>query len=259
MNTEIKDLRKVFEKGDIKVVVEWHVDERGDISHYGEYSEEESDCVVDRRTGELLGEYLAEPHVEHYLPNKPSGEITDEEWDEAEEKTDEAYDEWAKAPCEVLAGGLSTMRDRHEYRYFLPERLRDFQGEWKDTTDEKVNQWWEKRKGQFGKYGINTGDKRLDLSVLYACLDYERVEGLSRGDWEYMGCVAKVLVEGVEVGCDSLWGIESDSGDGYPREVERGVVSMALSEASDTLEKLAMAAGQVEGLELEEVVEGLEN
>jgi hypothetical protein len=60
--------------------------------------------------------------------------------------------------------------------------------------------------------------------VEYARQDSERLAAYNRGDWHMQGCwaVAKVIVDGTcqTIRSAGLWGIESDSDDGYRREVE---------------------------------------
>jgi len=63
------------------------------------------------------------------------------------------------------------------------------------------------------------------LYIRYGKQDLERMEGLERGDWYYVGIMAKArvqltgdLVQGLTSG--GLWGIESDAGQDYHTEVE---------------------------------------
>jgi len=45
--------------------------------------------------------------------------------------------------------------------------------------------------------------------------DYKRMESYSRGDWQMLGIVVKMTVNGREAATDSVWGNESDGGDDY--------------------------------------------
>lgn len=59
----------------------------------------------------------------------------------------------------------------------------------------------------------------------YARQDAARLAAFHAGDWDYEGCyaVAHVTIEGTmqTIRTPGLWGIESDSDEGYRREVER--------------------------------------
>lgn len=48
----------------------------------------------------------------------------------------------------------------------------------------------------------------------------ERWRLLEGGAWGYVGVIATLYVEGEEIDRDSLWGIESDSGKEYFKEIE---------------------------------------
>jgi hypothetical protein len=81
--------------------------------------------------------------------------------------------------------------------------------------------------------------------------DYERMEALNRGDWRFMGIIATVYVNGVEMGSSSLWGVESDSGDDYFLEVARDLVWDAWSRARKKLAELADVSLSEQAPELE--------
>lgn len=72
------------------------------------------------------------------------------------------------------------------------------------------------------------------LDHFYVLEDYRRCEALNNGDWSYIGIVAKARVTGSggvvqTVRSGGLWGVESDSDEGYIRQVENEELS-ALAE-----------------------------
>ena len=75
--------------------------------------------------------------------------------------------------------------------------------------------------------------------------DYRRMELLNRGDWCFFGISAEatVVVGGTiqTIRSGGLWGIESDSGDAYFREVG----NEQLSELRDTLTQLGFTEEQL--------------
>ena len=75
--------------------------------------------------------------------------------------------------------------------------------------------------------------------------DYRRMEQLNRGDWCFFGisAEAEIVVNGViqTIRSGGLWGIESDSGDAYFREVG----NEQLSELRDTLTQLGFTEEQL--------------
>lgn len=83
---------------------------------------------------------------------------------------------------------------------------------------------------------VGTDDYRMNGKQ-----DYERMEGLNRGDWYFVGVVAKVFKKGIELGNASLWGIESDAGD-YFNEVAKEVADEAMIEAKKNLAALCADA-----------------
>lgn len=61
----------------------------------------------------------------------------------------------------------------------------------------------------------------------YGKQDFARMEGLNRGDWHFMGIIAKANVQLSkdspiqQIRSGGLWGIESDSGEKYLKEIEQ--------------------------------------
>ena len=85
----------------------------------------------------------------------------------------------------------------------------------------------------------------------YLLQDIKRCLGLHRGEWWYQGCIAQVTLEvktlgeqgiyrinTMVIGQDSLWGIESDCGEGYQKEVETDCLEAAKLEAREVLQTI---------------------
>jgi len=75
--------------------------------------------------------------------------------------------------------------------------------------------------------------------IRYAVHDSRRLQDFNDGSLGCIGVVASVLVDGVEVGNASLWGIDSDSGEEYIVDTEREEAREALKEARKWLGRRA--------------------
>lgn len=64
---------------------------------------------------------------------------------------------------------------------------------------------------------------------------YKRCEEINRGDVWYVGIIVTVSFEGVELGYDSCWGIESDSDEDYINGMIHDVAAQAISAAMDKI------------------------
>lgn len=74
----------------------------------------------------------------------------------------------------------------------------------------------------------------------YFIADCKRLE--KYGDtWWMKGCIVKAYLQGIELGNASLWGIESDSDEGYFKETEEDLTAQAIDEAKKNLEKILSA------------------
>lgn len=71
----------------------------------------------------------------------------------------------------------------------------------------------------------------------------DRLARYRRGDFGYVGIVARVLLDvdgrDVEIGYDSLWGIESDSGEEYLEDIARELAAEAIEAAGQYMPALA--------------------
>lgn len=208
----IDDMCKTVTAGSLTFEIEWLYDDDPIYDWIGEYTDKANEGVIDRKEGVLYGGPVPEPEEPEELyegrpiPPEPEDYESDElyvaaceTWNEKyfayreiEHAYDKAYDEWNDSfALEVLADGLATPWERNSYRFFQPY-----------AGGEKVDsEHYEK----------------------YALQDYERVVGLERGDWCFAVCQVTLSVDGIELGFESLCGIESDSGS-YIEEVEQDMI-----------------------------------
>ncbi len=70
----------------------------------------------------------------------------------------------------------------------------------------------------------------------YAKQDYERMESYNRGEWHMRGCVVSVRYGSLRAEA-SVWGVESDCGDDYERELIRDLTRDAMRELRGKLMK----------------------
>lgn len=111
----------------------------------------------------------------------------------------------------------------------------DHHGIWRDEKGRIVSDPGEGG-GDWREFQFTFHDNGHDR-IAYAVADHKRMVGLVRGDWGYMGVRVRVLIDGVEVGEASVWGIESESEEGYFLECERQEAREALREARQWLER----------------------
>ncbi len=99
---------------------------------------------------------------------------------------------------------------------------------------------WRDEKGRIAAEPEDTGDWRNyhytfhsngHGSVKYAYRDHRRMEDLNNGGWWFIGIVVSVELDGAEIGYASCYGYESDSGEEYFEEEERGLGFEAIKEA----------------------------
>lgn len=162
-----------------KVWIEQQVDENADTSYMGEYTDKKEDWVICCHCGEFVA--IAEKNQARY------DELEDEiyllhntEKNEEDEKQLAAY----RAELESL-NLHECPNSRREYNFFKPYAG----GEPEGSED-------------YQKYGKQ---------------DFERMESLNSGHWNFIGIIAKAQIR-TESGTmqvirsGGLWGIESDSG-----------------------------------------------
>jgi len=174
-------------------------EEDPDTSFLGEYDKDARTFVVDRKAGFLYGDWEDEPEKPH-----EEDFSTDEEYDTAYAQWYEAWSEWHdKGEREILAD-VSSNYERNEYQYFRP-----YAG------------------------GLDPTDPETDLEewTKYAVRDWERMYGLERGDWCFVGVVVQIDTPAcsrcghVKTLYASVWGIENDSKDSFFEEVRDDLIS----------------------------------
>ena len=96
-------------------------------------------------------------------------------------------------------------------------------------------------------------DNGYDDEHEYLLQDYLRACTYQNGDWHYEGCVVMVSLFGIGLAEDSLWGVESDGGESYHKDIAGDCISQAKHEAEKILRKLcALTTEEVDLLFAEE-------
>lgn len=111
------------------------------------------------------------------------------------------------------------------------------------------NSYREHRKGLralgYGKHAAHT------LARSYVLQDMKRLRALNMQEWQYVGVVVTAYRNGIKLGQESLWGIESygrntptfpphETSEAYCTETARDLASEAISEAERALESLCV-------------------
>jgi hypothetical protein len=196
-----------------KFEIEWQYDDSPDLSYLGEYTDQPGEWQVDRKEGRLLGEYIENETewMEEDATQKKADELEADgmevnwNYDEREDGTTvTSLYYWG---YEILAADLRSTYEHNSYRYFVP--------------------------------GNPYSDVDKAERVKYILQDYERMEDGNRGFWSSVGCVVTMKIEGEEVAYASLWGIESDCGEDYTKEVEEDLISECISDAKKNSAALA--------------------
>lgn len=108
-------------------------------------------------------------------------------------------DQWQPGAIDRQEAGTA---GRREYRYWIPTPG----GESWEAYQRSTRAWYTNH--GYNKHQAGTAAHQ------HRAQDWRRIEGLLRDDWHYMG------IEVVTAwGNESLWGIESDSGEEYIEEV----------------------------------------
>lgn len=195
-----------------KVVIKRMIDEDPDTSWLGEYS--------DRATSEYSIDRKHSPDCKSVAPQMDYTYTHDwEDGDDCCTYCDMSKTEAVTVPCSEYdreddcdcSGGIG----RNEYRYFNPSF------NYVDKSGKLLND-----------YASDPGGPEEVRK--YVRQDYERMEGLQRGNWSFIGIQAEAqylipcgngsaIIQKLSSG--GLWGIESDSDKSYFAEVEREQLS----------------------------------
>jgi hypothetical protein len=181
----------------LSIKIERMIDESPDTSWLGEYSNRpKGDYSIDRAHEENCATQHTDEanavierirkHIQDRYDARVEGSQEEKDLDDVADILDHASDECYECDC-----GRGYW-DPREYRYF-------------NTS---------------GNY---TGEPMEDI-IRYTKQDYERMEALNRGVWEFIGIGAKaeVVIGSVcqTITSGGLWGIESDSEEDYLKEEE---------------------------------------
>jgi hypothetical protein len=195
-------------RDDLTFRVTQYVDVYPDLSLMGEYTSRRSEpFAIDRRTGQLYGD---------------DSEI-------------------------ILAEGLPRDLDWRTYPYFLPTALADHQGSWNHVPRRVIGECWRRQSAAMARYGIRSSKKTLDLDILAAVRDYERMEAYNKGDWCMTIVQAALVVDGDEIERSCVGGVESDAGEEAFQEIVDTLIADVLSSphsVADRLEARAIACIQ---------------
>ena len=169
-----------------KIVVCHEIDDQPDTSFWGKYTNNREEWNINRKTGE----YCYREYQRDRLVDELEGRITYLNDDGTQTEKVNRLQKRIDNLKEIDFRGYI---ERGEYQYFEPYA----RGEKKGSFDYKKN----------GKQ------------------DYERMESLNRGDFCFIGIIAKaeIYVNDTRqtITSGGLWGIESDGGKKYIAEVER--------------------------------------
>ena len=183
--------------------VSQYVDIYPDFSLLGEYSGRRGEpFAIDRRTGNLCG-------------------------DDAET---------------VLATGLPRDLDWRTYQFFLPTALADHEGSWNHVPKRVIGECWKKQSAAIARYGIRSGKKTLDLDILAAVRDYERMEAYNKGDWCMTIVEAALVVDGSQVAHSCVGGVESDTSEEAFQEIVDSLITDVLSSSPAVADRLEARA-----------------
>jgi len=210
----IDDMTKTITKGSLEFRIEWLYDEDPDTSWIGEYrTKGPEEGYIDRKRGVLYGEAVEEPEDPCYECEKlEKCELYLHHFDNPfackprciyEMKYQEWNDNYG---LEILADELGSTWERNSHRFFVPHAG-----------------------------GEEPGSEHF---AEYAIQNYDRITGLERGRWYFMGCAVTLSVDGMELGGTGVWGIESSCGDDYITQIEGEEISELIHDIPEYKEKL---------------------
>lgn len=142
----------------------------------------------------------------------------------------------------VLASGLPRDLDWRTYPFFLPTVLADQRGSWNHVPRRVIGECWKKQSAAMARYSIHSGKKTLDLDLLAAVRDYERMEAGNRGDWCMTIVEATLVVDGTEVTHSCVGGVESDAGEEAFQEIVDSLITEVLASSHAVADQLAVRA-----------------
>jgi hypothetical protein len=171
----------------------------------------------------LLGEYTSR-HGEPFAIDRRTGLLHDDDG------------------VTVLASGLPRDLDWRSFPFFLPTVLAGWRGSWNHVPRRVIGECWKKQSPAMARYGIRSGKKTLDLDLLAAVHDYERIEAYNKGDWCMTVVEATLVVDGAEVTHSCVGGVESDAGEGAFREIVDSLITDVLGSSHAVADQLEARA-----------------
>lgn len=117
---------------------------------------------------------------------------------------------------------------RNEHRYWKPgcNHYPHNPKNWAHVSPQEIEQAFQKMPPEWqARWTDPKESKAVVLDQWYVWQDYQRMESLNRGDWHCIGIIAKAEIVSPQGVCQTirsggLWGVESDSDEGYLKSVE---------------------------------------
>ena len=161
---------------------------------------------------------------------------------------------------EVAAENIPCQWGFGQYKFLVNFQHDGDPKSWAHVTDKGVSETFAKAKTDLETFNVAgrkqavTREKKIRcLDILHCCQDARRMYHFGRGDWWFLGIIAKCelvvphprrkldfITQTLHSG--GLWGIESDSGEKYLNEIGRE----QLSELADQLEALGLGGRAIE-------------
>lgn len=203
----------------LRFVINWYMDEDGDTSWLGEFTDDlNQEWVIDRQQGILYGAY--------------TGEIDEETGEE---------------PREEFKTGIHDYADRNSFRGWKPGDNHCPPGkDWKRPLTKEDVDW-------LAEHGHETPET-ADLEAILA--DYQTMVQLNRGSIWFEGYVVEMFYAGQLLDHDSCWGfLEID--EAYRKETIDTSIDEMQKRSAETLQ-LAITRHEKHVSELREILAKLE-
>lgn len=236
---------------DVIARIDWEYDDDGyaDLSWMGEFVPRRDEYTIDRVHGIFLGEYVDgffRMSLSHMGLDGKNG-LSMHEWEKVE---NEALKRITKMKHWVYDDALILDQD-----YDNPNLAVVEYGGYELLAGELGRTCWDSsRYMAYWKPGDNYCPPKDSDEIGYILEDWKRMERFG-DDWWMTGCIVTIEVDEVEVGEASVWGIESDCGDEYRREVEQEELYEALSEASKSVDLYQRVSQKLAALDVDALVE----
>jgi len=206
--TLVKDKSSTENFGPFTVKIEWHYDYNADHTYLGGYTNRQPATAfyINVQNGALVGptetvevEYKRKPDHKEYWDCYPEDYLREHFYAVMEVLDFQVQEDKVAIKARVRRAWdwLHGHHVQHEGRYYRP-----FIENYCDVDDEE--------------------------KAAYIKKDFKRLVNLHKNYWSYMGCVVRVYVGDLEIGYDSLWGIESDADESSHAQIEQDCVHNAM-------------------------------